>query len=122
MDYAWFLFRFEGRINRAKYWLAVLIILCWMIFLGMLTVIVIKIFGDTKTFGFLITMSFASSTLSRFIRCCQPITLPLVMKTIGTLLFAWVYMATSIKRLHDRDRSGWWMVPFSSLFRASQPV
>ena len=24
----------------------------------------------------------------------------------------WVYFATSIKRLHDRDKSGWWMVPF----------
>ena len=30
----------------------------------------------------------------------------------GTLLFLWVYGATSIKRLHDRDRSGWWLVPF----------
>jgi hypothetical protein len=24
----------------------------------------------------------------------------------------WIYVATSIKRLHDRDRSGWWMLPF----------
>jgi hypothetical protein len=24
----------------------------------------------------------------------------------------WVYFAMSIKRLHDRDKSGWWMVPF----------
>jgi uncharacterized membrane protein YhaH (DUF805 family) len=32
--------------------------------------------------------------------------------TAGTLLFAWVYLATSVKRLHDRDRSGWWIVPF----------
>ena len=27
-------------------------------------------------------------------------------------LFLWVYFATSVKRLHDRDKSGWWMVPF----------
>jgi uncharacterized membrane protein YhaH (DUF805 family) len=32
--------------------------------------------------------------------------------TAGTLLFAWVYLATSVKRLHDRDRSGWWVAPF----------
>ena len=32
MDWTWYLFRFEGRINRAKYWLAGLIILCWMLF------------------------------------------------------------------------------------------
>ncbi|XUJ36453.1 DUF805 domain-containing protein [Bradyrhizobium japonicum] len=27
-------------------------------------------------------------------------------------LFLWIYLATAIKRLHDRDRSGWWLVPF----------
>src|SRR5205085_2347756 len=32
MEWVWFLFRFEGRINRAKYWLATLIILGCMIF------------------------------------------------------------------------------------------
>ena len=25
MDYAWFLFSFEGRINRAKYWLTLIV-------------------------------------------------------------------------------------------------
>ena len=30
----------------------------------------------------------------------------------GTLLFAWVYLATCAKRLHDRDKSGWWAIPF----------
>ena len=29
-----------------------------------------------------------------------------------TLLFAWFYVAASIKRLHDRNKSGWWMIPF----------
>ena len=29
-----------------------------------------------------------------------------------TSLFLWIYLATAIKRLHDRDRSGWWIVPF----------
>jgi uncharacterized membrane protein YhaH (DUF805 family) len=36
----------------------------------------------------------------------------LLVKVIGTPRFLWVYLATSIKRLHDRDKSGWWMVPF----------
>ena len=27
-------------------------------------------------------------------------------------MFLWIYLATAIKRLHDRDRSGWWIVPF----------
>ena len=36
----------------------------------------------------------------------------LLIEATGTALFVWVYFATSIKRLHDRDRSGWWMIPF----------
>jgi uncharacterized membrane protein YhaH (DUF805 family) len=40
MDYKSFLFSFEGRINRARYWLATLMILASMIFsLLLLTVI-----------------------------------------------------------------------------------
>jgi uncharacterized membrane protein YhaH (DUF805 family) len=38
--------------------------------------------------------------------------LPLCLKAVGTPLFRWVYAATSIKRLHDRDKSAWWMIPF----------
>jgi uncharacterized membrane protein YhaH (DUF805 family) len=112
MDYAWFLFRIEGRINRAKCWLATLIILCWMIFLGMLTVVVIKMFGDIKTFGFGINDVFRVLDPQSFHSLSSAELFPLLAKTVGTLLFAWVYAATSIKRLHDRDKSGWWMVPF----------
>jgi uncharacterized membrane protein YhaH (DUF805 family) len=36
----------------------------------------------------------------------------LLVKLVGTSLLMWVYFATAIKRLHDRDKSGWWMVPF----------
>ena len=36
----------------------------------------------------------------------------LILKAFGTSLFLWIYLATAIKRLHDRDRSGWWIVPF----------
>ena len=52
MDYAWFLFSFKGRINRAKLWLALLVILCWMIFLGVLIVTVGSLFGGPKSFSF----------------------------------------------------------------------
>jgi uncharacterized membrane protein YhaH (DUF805 family) len=37
---------------------------------------------------------------------------PLVITAPMTAAFAWCYAAASIKRLHDRNRSGWWMVPF----------
>lgn len=29
-----------------------------------------------------------------------------------TFVFGWSYAAASIKRLHDRNKSGWWIVPF----------
>jgi uncharacterized membrane protein YhaH (DUF805 family) len=29
-----------------------------------------------------------------------------------TCVFAWPYAAVSIKRLHNRNKSGWWMIPF----------
>jgi uncharacterized membrane protein YhaH (DUF805 family) len=28
------------------------------------------------------------------------------------LIFAWACLAISVKRLHDRDKGGWWMVPY----------
>jgi uncharacterized membrane protein YhaH (DUF805 family) len=37
---------------------------------------------------------------------------PLLFRLIATPLAAWCFLAASIKRLHDRDRSGWWIVPF----------
>ena len=34
MDWTWYLFRFDGRINRAKLWLAMLVLLGLMMFWG----------------------------------------------------------------------------------------
>jgi uncharacterized membrane protein YhaH (DUF805 family) len=114
MDFLWYLFSFEGRINRAKLWLAGLIILCWMILLAMLTVacsislghhgpLTIR-FDTDDIFGILDPASFRSLSLAN--------PSALFLHVIGTPLFVWVYLATSVKRLHDRDRSGWWMVLF----------
>ena len=52
MDWTWYLFSFNGRINRAKLWLALLVILCWMIFLGLLVVAIGSLFGAAKSFSF----------------------------------------------------------------------
>src|SRR5882762_4603706 len=102
MDWTWYLFRFDGRINRAKYWLAALIILCWMIFLAGLTVAAGLVSGGE--------VSFDTSDLFRVIdpTSYKSLSWPglpaLLIKMIGTPLFLWVYFATSIKRLHDRER------------------
>jgi uncharacterized membrane protein YhaH (DUF805 family) len=113
MDYKWFLFRFEGRINRAKYWLAALIILCWMIFVLMLLAAFGKFFGIADrgyafdVFGIAASFKFADhDPASKAVLFPQIIIIPM------TIVFAWAYAATSIKRLHDRNKSGWWIVPF----------
>ncbi len=113
MDYAKFLFSFEGRINRAKYWLAALIILCSMVFVLMLLAALASIFGlgsrplAIDVIGISASIQFGdddpSSKASLF---PQIATIPL------TFVFAWSYAAASTKRLHDRNKSGWWIVPF----------
>ena len=113
MDWTRLLYSFKGRINRAKYWLAGLVILCWMILALWLLAAIGALFGIvTGPVSFDVIGISASiqpagtdsasgaSLFSRFA------TIPL------TLLFAWVYAAVTIKRLHDRNKSGWWLVPF----------
>jgi uncharacterized membrane protein YhaH (DUF805 family) len=112
MDYAWYLFGFEGRINRARMWQAVLIMVCWMIFFGGLVIAVSSFFGGPTSFGFGVSNIFRMLDPQAYRSLTKMDIFQFVAKAIGTVLFGWVYLATSIKRLHDRDKSGWWMVPF----------
>jgi uncharacterized membrane protein YhaH (DUF805 family) len=123
MDWVWFLFGFDGRINRAKLWLAILIIVCWMIFIAMLMLAIDKLFGNpVETIHFSIDDIFgivdpsvirAAVARMRDGKEASPAHLVLMFfQGLGTLLFVWVYLAASVKRLHDRDRAGWWMIPY----------
>jgi uncharacterized membrane protein YhaH (DUF805 family) len=112
MDWHWFLFSFEGRINRAKLWLAGLVIVSWMIFLGFLIVAAGKLLGGPTSFRFGIDDVFGLVDPRSFRSLSSVSFVSVVVHVIGTPLFLWVYAATSIKRLHDRNRSGWWLVPF----------
>jgi uncharacterized membrane protein YhaH (DUF805 family) len=123
MDWVWFLFGFEGRIDPAKMWLAILVIACWMIFIGMLMLGIDKIFGSpvksihfgvNDIFGF-VDPAVLHATLARVLdgKETSPAHLVLMFfEGAGSLLFVWVYLATSVKRLHDRDKAGWWMIPY----------
>jgi uncharacterized membrane protein YhaH (DUF805 family) len=123
MDWVWFLFGFDGRINRARMWLAILIILCWMIFIGMLMLGIDGMFGSpVKSIHFgiddifgIVDPAVLRTTFAhlRSGRETSPAHLVLMFfESVGALLFVWVYLATSIKRLHDRDKGGWWMIPY----------
>ena len=114
MGWVWYLFGFEGRINRAKLWFAGLYILCWMMFLATLTVGIGKLSGiiGPVDFGFSIDDIFKAFDPASY-RSLSLAELPVAaFKAAGSAVVLWVYLATSVKRLHDRDKSGWWIVPF----------
>jgi uncharacterized membrane protein YhaH (DUF805 family) len=117
MDYVWYLFRFDGRINRARCWLAGLIMICWMIFLTVVMMVVAHLFGatmpDKVNFGPNEIFNIIDPQAWRSLSSANPT--ELFIQVIETPLFLWVYLATSVKRLHDRDKSGWWIVAFFAL-------
>ena len=112
MDWTWYLFRFDGRISRAKLWLGGLVLFCLMMAMGLVIAAVHSLFGGGKAFHL------GASDLFKLVdpdawRSLTWADLPrLVVKLLVTSLLMWVCFAISIKRLHDRDKSGWWMVPF----------
>jgi uncharacterized membrane protein YhaH (DUF805 family) len=124
MDWTWYLFSFNGRINRAKYWLAGLIVLSLMIiFVALVLYLTVMINSAVHAMGIAhasgkISFVFDLDDIYRVLdlaawRALSIAKLPMVLvKAIGLVLFLWIFIATSIKRLHDRDKSGWWMVVF----------
>jgi uncharacterized membrane protein YhaH (DUF805 family) len=97
------LFTFTGRINRAKYWLAVAIYLA-------ITTLLIAI-------GMIM---FGNSLLAIGDEETDDIVVGLLSRGIGfTLIVLVVYIPmvisgfmVGIKRLHDRNKSGWWLLVF----------
>lgn len=79
IDWQWLLLQFDGRINRAKYWIGVAAIV--VIEIVVLVIALIINSGAIWVLAYL-------------------------------LLFAliWPALAISIKRWHDRGKSGWWVL------------
>lgn len=87
------LFSFEGRINRAKYWLALLIYI---------VVAIVAIFGVYAIAG-------ANALTAPDEEFGLGLLLVLALLVVPSLISG---LAVSIKRLHDRDKSGWWILVF----------
>ena len=95
MDWTTLLFSFTGRINRGKYWLATLIYaLAWIAFIAA-AIMWLGGFDTDRLF------SFVGAALLLWLTA-------IVLLIIST----WSAFATGIKRLHDRGKSGWWIVLF----------
>ncbi|MEA3023762.1 MAG: hypothetical protein QOK01_2614 [Alphaproteobacteria bacterium] len=89
------LFTFKGRINRAKYWLA-LVIWCvvWAAVLG-------------AGFGGEMGAGFGGEMIAGNAGAILIVIILLLLVTSGVS-----GVAVGIKRLHDRDKSGWWLLIF----------
>ena len=123
MDWSWYLFRFDGRINRALLWQALLIV---ALAAGLLEIAAqfIGILAGTRStlkLGIELDFDFGLGDLFKLVdpRSSRPLAsadlATAVLRASGMALFFWIYLATAIKRLHDRDSSGWWIIPFCFL-------
>ena len=90
------LFSFEGRISRRTYWYAVIAdIMCTVIFLALWIIPV-----DTY---FMFFMELGVLELYDAVNIFRLLTL-----LVGLPLSIWAGHTITVKRLHDRNRSGWW--------------
>jgi uncharacterized membrane protein YhaH (DUF805 family) len=118
-----FLFGFEGRINRAKYWYSLFASMTFcLVFMAAAAsaigvifgaavksvhVHIFDVFGNPPSFPFSASFGNADTATAALIT--------LIFHVAGTPIFVigiWFLAATTIKRLHDRNKSGWWIVAF----------
>jgi uncharacterized membrane protein YhaH (DUF805 family) len=88
MDNSTLLFSFTGRINRAKYWFGVLLLFIYWV---VVSIVLWTLFGMMGQAGYILAIAAGAAA------------------AVGGL---WAGLGIGIKRLHDRDKSGWWLVLF----------
>jgi uncharacterized membrane protein YhaH (DUF805 family) len=113
MDYRQLLVSFQGRISRGRYWLATLVILGSMLAALLLLTLICEAFGIAiGPVAIDIIGISASIEPADGEKAVKAALFPHVATIMMTMVFAWFFVAASIKRLHDRNRSGWWIIPF----------
>jgi uncharacterized membrane protein YhaH (DUF805 family) len=103
------LFGFSGRINRAKFWLAVVI---WIVFWAI--AVPICVLAAFMILGLHLPDSSLPSDelVTRYIRMAFDYLFLLII-IIAFFIVSWISaFAVGIKRLHDRNKSGWWILLF----------
>ena len=102
-------FGFSGRINRAKFWLTLVVwLLIWIVAIAAFVVGGLAILGSNLSNGSLPSPEDPAAFL-RLIRDYGILSLVI----FAFIIVSWASaFAIGVKRLHDRDRSGWWIVLF----------
>jgi uncharacterized membrane protein YhaH (DUF805 family) len=113
------LFSFEGRINRAKYWYVSLAGLCsYLVFCGVMAVLALALggfFGVTSINVHVFPLFSFHASFRDVSPAPSAILIYPLFYAAETPIFVvgmWLVVATTVKRLHDRNRSGWWIIPF----------
>lgn len=86
------LFSFQGRINRARFWL---------IHVGMWVVMAVA-------FGVLVGGAALSGDPEAAMRSAG--TVPGLILAVVYVVMVWIGLAAGVKRWHDRNKSGWWIL------------
>ena len=118
-----FLFSFEGSINRAKYWYALFASMAFsLVVMSALAFTLAGLFGvSVKSVSVKLAGVFSlppslpfQATFSDADPQSSGTLISLLFNLAGTpvLIFSlWFLAATTVKRLHDRDKGWWWIVP-----------
>jgi uncharacterized membrane protein YhaH (DUF805 family) len=85
------LFSFQGRLNRKPYWTTVI----------------------AMTAVFILVLLLALAALREYGLEFLPVTIAIILVLYIPLI--WIGLALSAKRLHDRDKSAWWLLVFYAL-------
>ncbi|MBV9420766.1 MAG: DUF805 domain-containing protein [Alphaproteobacteria bacterium] len=102
-----YLFSFSGRINRAKMWAILLVALAFEF-------ILVTLFGVIVGMDQLAAMANEKLTPAAFLASPQVHTFFLVCGVLY-LVMLYVGAAIAVKRLHDRNKSAWWLLVFYGL-------
>lgn len=106
-----YLFGFSGRINRAKIWLWVLIVIATFIVAA-----AIAYFGFDWTATRAALHAHVANTPVDWSTIPKPgckgwvSIVAMVVLALIVVAYAWAKLAVYAKRLHDRARSGWWLL------------
>ena len=113
MNWTWYLFRFDGRIGRAGFWCSMIFVVVGLILLlflcaGMMFAITGRVgsfeLNADDLFKIIDPTAYRWSLLDH---------LPLVLlKLVASVLLLWICLAITVKRLHDRDKSAWWLLAY----------
>jgi uncharacterized membrane protein YhaH (DUF805 family) len=87
MNWGNYLFSFQGRINRAKWWLFLLVVLGYVIGAMLIAFVLGSVSPDIAMIWGLVVL-------------------------LGYLVLYYCALAVSGKRLHDRNKSAWWLLVF----------